>query len=323
MNDRLACPADSGFNIAGVERDTGLSKDTLRVWERRYGFPRPRRDEFGQRLYSADEIQCLRVIRRLTDAGLRPGKIIGLPLSRLEALASERAATRSPAQGRAATHTGDRGHYLGLIREHRVEVLRTALAQALARIGLARFVTEIVAPLNREIGEEWAAGRLELFEEHLYSEVVQAVLRLGVASLPVTEQAGPRVLLTTLPGEPHALGLLMAEAMIVLEGGSVVSLGTRTPLPDIVAAAHRQQVDIVGLSFSSCLAARRVVEGLLELRANLPASNGIWVGGSHPILRRRTPPGVEVFAELGDIAAGVTRWRARAQTNSVRTPVYP
>jgi hypothetical protein len=27
------------MNIAAVERETGLGKDTLRVWERRYGFP--------------------------------------------------------------------------------------------------------------------------------------------------------------------------------------------------------------------------------------------------------------------------------------------
>ncbi len=37
--------ASAGFNIAAVERDTGLSKDVLRVWERRYGFPAPERDQ--------------------------------------------------------------------------------------------------------------------------------------------------------------------------------------------------------------------------------------------------------------------------------------
>ncbi|MCK7493491.1 MAG: MerR family transcriptional regulator [Comamonadaceae bacterium] len=34
-----------------MERDTGLSKDTLRVWERRYGFPLPGRDALGERTY--------------------------------------------------------------------------------------------------------------------------------------------------------------------------------------------------------------------------------------------------------------------------------
>ena len=38
-----------GQDIAAVARDTGLGKDTLRVWERRYGFPAPLRDAAGER----------------------------------------------------------------------------------------------------------------------------------------------------------------------------------------------------------------------------------------------------------------------------------
>jgi DNA-binding transcriptional regulator YiaG len=47
----LALREDVELPIAAVERDTGLSKDTLRVWERRYGFPQPARDGAGERLY--------------------------------------------------------------------------------------------------------------------------------------------------------------------------------------------------------------------------------------------------------------------------------
>ena len=32
------------FDIATVEREIGIGKDTLRVWEKRYGFPVPVRD---------------------------------------------------------------------------------------------------------------------------------------------------------------------------------------------------------------------------------------------------------------------------------------
>ena len=62
------------FNIAAVERDTGLSKDVLRMWERRYGFPQPDRDSNGERCYPADQVERLRLIKRLMDAGHRPGK---------------------------------------------------------------------------------------------------------------------------------------------------------------------------------------------------------------------------------------------------------
>ena len=72
--------------INAVERETGISKELLRMWERRYHFPNPERDSQGDRVYPADQITKLRIIRRLLDAGFRPGKIIGLDLPALEVL---------------------------------------------------------------------------------------------------------------------------------------------------------------------------------------------------------------------------------------------
>jgi len=66
------------MSIAAVERETGLSKDTLRVWERRYDFPRPRRDAQGDRLYPEDQVARLRTVKRLMDRGMRPGRLLGL-----------------------------------------------------------------------------------------------------------------------------------------------------------------------------------------------------------------------------------------------------
>ena len=47
------------LNISAVERETGLSKDVLRIWERRYGFPRPDRDDNAERQYAPDEVAKL------------------------------------------------------------------------------------------------------------------------------------------------------------------------------------------------------------------------------------------------------------------------
>ena len=80
----------SWHSIADVERDTGLSKDTLRVWERRYGFPMPARDALGERQYDNDQLIRLRHIRRLIDAGHRPGRVVALPLDGLVELNTQR-----------------------------------------------------------------------------------------------------------------------------------------------------------------------------------------------------------------------------------------
>mgnify|MGYP000750619079 CR=1 FL=1 len=78
--------SNSTFNIAAVERDTGLSKDVLRMWERRYGFPVPERDANGERLYPADQVEKLRMIRRLLDHGRRPARVVGASVEELSAM---------------------------------------------------------------------------------------------------------------------------------------------------------------------------------------------------------------------------------------------
>ena len=72
MNTPAFTSTEAGLPIAAVERETGLAKDTLRVWEKRYGFPQPLRDASGNRLYPAEQVQRLLLVRRLLDAGLRP-----------------------------------------------------------------------------------------------------------------------------------------------------------------------------------------------------------------------------------------------------------
>ena len=121
-----------------------------------------------------------------------------------------------------------------------------------------------------------------------------------------------RVLLTTLPGEPHGLGLLMAEALMALDGARCVSLGVCTPLWDIVLASQAQRIDIVALSFSGCMNPNQVVEGLTELRAKLPPGIELWAGGAAPALHRRPVAGVRAIAAIGQIHDELQAWRGRA-----------
>ncbi len=59
MTEKFASDSSHLMSIAAVERDCGLPKETLRVWERRYGFPNPLRDHHDERLYPADQVATL------------------------------------------------------------------------------------------------------------------------------------------------------------------------------------------------------------------------------------------------------------------------
>lgn len=220
------------LSISAVERDTGLSKDVLRMWERRYRFPRPLRDQHDERIYPPEQVTKLWAIKRLMDRGFRPGKIISLSLDDLNTPGS------APTDGPA--HDSEVESILLLIRTHQLPELRQRLNHLLMKQGLQRFIFETVAPLTAAVGDAWVRGDFAVFEEHLHTEQIQSLLRNAIASAPAHNRA-PRVLVTSLPTEQHKPGLLMVEAMLVLAGATCIPLDTEVPATEIVraCAAHR------------------------------------------------------------------------------------
>ena len=292
------------LNISAVERETGLSKDVLRMWERRYRFPKPDRDENGERQYTTADVGKLRTIKRLMDVGLRPGKIIALSLSELNAMADARTPSRQDPVAPALERD-----VLAMLRTHDTTALQHALANLMMRQGLQRFVLDTVTPLNRAVGDAWMRGDLQVFEEHLYTEQVHVALRAAINALP--RPAGtPRMLLTTFPAEHHAIGLLMVEAMMVPEGVSCISLGPQTPLEDIRRAAIAHKAHIVALSFSAAFPVRQATDGLTTLRRQLPAHVMLWAGGEMTRRVRKTMTGTVLIPDLGATLNALRNWRS-------------
>jgi len=293
------------MSIVSVERDTGLPKDTLRMWERRYGFPNPLRDKQDERLYPADQVTTLRLLRRLIVAGHRPGKIVGLPDDQLKKLLEK---VGGPDDQATAYETEP---VLGLLWSHDAVGLRNHLNAIVLRSGLGAFASVTGPRLVEAVGSAWARGDLEIHQEHFFTEQFTTVLR---SSISAAEGAGlprvrPRVLFGTFPQEPHALGLMMAEAMFTLEGCLGISLGVQTPIPEIAAAARAHKADILALSFSAILPTAQATTGLAELRNLLPSTIEIWAGGACPGLRPM--PGVYVLRGLASIGPAIEAWRSR------------
>lgn len=300
------------LNIAAVERETRIAKDTLRVWERRYGFPDPQRDANGERLYPLDQVARLRTVKRLLDAGHRPGRVVPLDpvaLQRLDAV-GEPASQRVYPNLAVAAADDALAELLALVHAHDPQSLRRLLTQRLLGQGLARFVAMTAVPLVHAIGREWSSGRMAVFEEHLASDVIDTVLRNALASSPEPGPLGrPRVLLSTLQGEHHGLGLLMAQAMFAVEGCACVSLGCQTPTRDLVEAARALRSDIVVVSASAASVPAALGQALADLRALLPVDVALWAGQPHASLQRRGVAGVDLLAEIGAIAPQLELWR--------------
>jgi len=288
-------------NIASVERETGIGKDTLRVWEKRYGFPLPTRNSRGERLYPEIQIEQLRLVKRLIDQGIRPGKVVGMSFPELESLLiAETDATLN-----CKPHIAN---LFELIKSHQALPLRLALGRSLLEQGIQMFLSTTVTPLSHLVGQAWMRGEIRIFEEHLYTEQMNVVLS-DVISMSRGVSGTPRVLLTTLPGEEHALGLKMAEALLSVQGANCLTLGIQTPVAEIVAATEAHHSDIVALTFSGAVSPQQIKAGLQQLRYALPDAIMLWVGGAGATQQRDALEGVQLMETHAQLIPAIAAWR--------------
>src|SRR5690606_22052878 len=282
------------LTIAQVSSETGIAKEVLRKWESRYGFPLPVRDGNGNRAYPAEQVERLKLIRRLLDDGRRPSQVVPAPPSALQA---ELQAVQLPVSGESASDLAS--PVIGWLQQRDPAAVRENLKEELQRCGLLAFVKEVMPAMNREVGEAWEQGAITVTDEHLYSEIVQGLVREHLAPL-VQPQGQPRMLLTTVPGEAHGLGLLLLETVMSFEQAYCISLGPQSPLEEIARAASDFRVDILALSFSLAFPKKRILPTLREVRAQLPAEVRLWAGGAGVTGMASTPRGVSLLPTLDD-----------------------
>jgi MerR family transcriptional regulator, light-induced transcriptional regulator len=288
------------FSISEIERETGISRDTLRVWEKRYGFPEPQRNERSERTYMFDQLERLRLIKQLLDSGIRPGKLARLDLQQLRQMTLQlKVADAVPT---------DVDPLLEILISGPRNALRMHLETLLQRYGLRSFLTTVVAPMNHAVGEAWFAGRIGVLDEHHYAEQVRMLLLTALHNLPQTE-APPRALLTTLPGEQHGIGLLMVACILALEGIDVLLLGVQTPLEEIVRGAVEGDCSIVSISCSDYMNRRIVATQLIRLRNLLPETITVWAGGNGVKGISAMTSGIQLFSSLDQIATSATNFK--------------
>jgi len=280
---------DSGLHAIGeVASATGITPETLRIWERRYGRPRAVRLPSGHRRYTAEQIAWLRRVAEALARGHRPHKVLALKAGELDALLAP------------PTGEGDDGELepmLVMARDFRAAQLRAALASHWDAQDAVGFLTDRVAPLLRQVGREWAAGRFDIRHEHFVTEVVQDVLRHARTTFGRPEGPGG-VLLTTLRGERHGLGLQMAGLVCASLGLPYVILGVDSPTEEIVRASRELHAAVVGISVSLSSGGVETDRALTLLRRALPGHVRLVVGGDGARRARRGPRGVEYVSDL-------------------------
>ena len=183
--------------IAAISLDSGISKEVLRKWEERYGFPIPDRQETGMRLYRLEHIRRLKLIKRLLDDGMRPGKVVLLDETQLQVLIREKKSAffqRSKAVGMDSV--------VQWLQANDPSLLSDQLHRELIGRGFRDFILNGMPAMNESVGNANASGDLSINAVYLYAQTIHSLIRHDIANCGNAPGA-PRILLTTPPGEQH------------------------------------------------------------------------------------------------------------------------
>ena len=242
------------YNTAAVEQRTGLRPATFRAWERRYGYPKPRRLPGNQRLYSDQDIAAMRWLQHRTDEGLAISQAIRLLQVRL------RAGPVGPPPATAgrppATLAEDFGRALMAFDSPRAEAI---LAEAFALYSVEEVCLRVVEPALVDIGERWHGGEVSVATEHFATSFVRRKM-FALFNAYETGRGRGAVFTACAPDEWHEVGILIVSLFLVRRGIRVTYLGPSLAADGLAETLGRHHPDVLCISATSEETADRLEE---------------------------------------------------------------
>jgi len=283
MKRKLSPSGEARHPIKVAARRTGLSADVIRVWEKRYGAVIPHRTERGQRVYSDDDVDRLRLLARVTAAGRRIGDVARLSRDELESLAREDEAAMDAPPASGVGLDGYAGVYLRhaldaveALDEHALDQAITVASIALSPTVLRR---NVIFPLLHEIGDRWEAGTLRVAHEHLASALVRSFLG-SVRNGHNLPEGAPHIVVTTPAGQLHELGALLVASAANESGWRATYLGPNLPAEEIAAAVRQKRARAVAISLVYPSGDPRLHDELRRLHRHLEGAAVLFAGGA-------------------------------------------
>lgn len=231
------------YNIGVVTRMTGISKATLRAWERRYGFPDSDRTTGGHRLYSEKDIIRLRWVKNRIDQGMQTAQAIRA-LKHQETsggLESEQAGEAIQESLELPQEQTETTNPLMAIYQRRLmqafmakdtQAADQVLGEALASMSPEAFILDVISPTLAHIGYAWENEKMNVAVEHLATNYLRHRLMMWMLSGPPARNVAP-IVLACAPGEWHEMSLLILGTLLRRRRWPIAYLGQSMPLKDL------------------------------------------------------------------------------------------
>ena len=231
------------YSIRQVIDLTGVSEFTLRGWESRYQAFTPHRSKTGRRLYSKVDLTKIRLLVDLLAQGHRIGNIAHQSPKQLEDLAlfSQAHLSASAAEGKKTSNPADIHvkKILALAKSFHFDKIQNQLGQIELSLGPQEFILNFLLKLIGEMNSLVQRRQFSISQEHIMSALLKGVLHKIISVSNGKFKPKVRVVLAAPEGDFHEIGLLIASALLSLQGYRQLYLGPNVPKADLCEAGLR------------------------------------------------------------------------------------
>jgi len=294
--------------IHRVAKLTGLSKDVIRVWERRFSLLKPIRGANRYRNYSDEDVALLKYLKEQLDAGGSIGELS--KLGREELLSRARS---SAPQVSLVDNTFSRllRELLSALDPFDRVTFEKRLNGAVAVVPFEEALHGILLPLQEQVGQLWHDGHVNVAIEHYVTKQIQQKIYSAMNQLPVAE-FGAKVVVACPPDEEHEIAALAVAYRCRVRGCRVYYLGANVPIASLTNLCSKVQPDLTIISFPLALPSDKGTQLVQALTHEISPVSNLAVGGRGAIamqelFERDHIEILEDFAELDHKLDRLTR----------------
>ncbi len=214
------------FTIKDIENLSGIKAHTIRIWEQRYSFLKPKRSDTNIRYYTNDELKTILNIALLNKYGFK--------ISHIDKMSAETLTENVL----SLSDSGAKDHLmvnqlLENMVDYDIENFESILNESINAAGMEKTILKIIFPFLEKVGILWITNHVNPAQEHLVSNVIRQKLIVGIDSLPFNKNASVKICLFLPEGEYHELSLLLVSYLLKREGIGIIYLGAHTPFKEL------------------------------------------------------------------------------------------
>lgn len=285
--------------IHRVAKLTGLSRDVIRVWERRFDLLKPIRGANRYRNYSDEDVALLRYLKQQLDAGESIGDLARV--GREELINRLRAAAPRTT---VVDNTFDRllRELLSALEPLDRVMFEKRLNGAVAVVPFEEALHGILLPLQERVGHLWHSGRIDIAVEHYVTGQIKQKLYAAMNQLPVAE-FGATVVVACPPGEEHDLAALAVAYRCRVRGCRVYYLGANVPVLSLSKLCREVAPDLTILSITIALPNPLATDLIQALIRDVAPVSKVLAGGRGAEAMRQhfADSPIELLETFGDL----------------------